>query len=166
MRPTPPNSPEHLCEFATLAFSHATQPNRWIRKSRSDLKQGGIKGLINWMQGMAQQANGKQKQADLMQQLEYFAKQPQRFCYRQVKDMKLPIGSGSIENLIRQVVNLRLKGTGKFWLPEHAEIILHGRCQWAAGAWEHFCTSILTANLRDMGLFSILHVLLQPVPVI
>lgn len=29
--------------------------------------------------------------------------------------MKLPLGSGAIESLMRQVVNCRLKGTGKFW---------------------------------------------------
>ncbi|NJM66143.1 MAG: hypothetical protein HC851_11055 [Acaryochloris sp. RU_4_1] len=61
--------------------------------------------------------------------------------------MKLPIGSGAIESLIRQVVNLRLKGNGKFWLPENAEIILHGRCQWAAGQWEQFCQRILTNGI-------------------
>ncbi len=63
--------------------------------------------------------------------------------------MKLPIGSGAVESLIRQVVNLRLKGTGKFWLLNHAFIMLHARCQWAAGtwAWANFCDSILTAML-------------------
>ncbi len=68
-------------------------------------------------------------------------------AYTQVQALKLPIGSGGIESLIRQVVNLRLKGTGKFWLPVHAEIILHGRCQWAAGQWHLFCQRVLTAGL-------------------
>jgi hypothetical protein len=61
--------------------------------------------------------------------------------------MHLPIGSGAIESLIRQVINLRLKGNGKFWLPENAEIILHGRCQWAAGQWEQFCQRVLTSGI-------------------
>ena len=61
--------------------------------------------------------------------------------------MNLPIGSGAIESLIRQVVNLRLKGNGKFWLPENAEIILHGRCQWAAGQWDQFSYRILTSGI-------------------
>jgi hypothetical protein len=66
---------------------------------------------------------------------------------RQIQAMKLPIGSGAIESLIRQVVNLRLKGNGKFWLPENAEIILHGRCQWAAGQWQQFSQRILTSGI-------------------
>ncbi len=62
--------------------------------------------------------------------------------------MQLPIGSGGIESLIRQVVNCRLKGTGKFWLLNHAEMRLHARCQWAAGVWVwgNFCDSIAAAT--------------------
>jgi hypothetical protein len=79
--------------------------------------------------------------------LPYFSVQPQRFAYPQVKALNLPIGSGAIESLIRQVVNLSLKGNGQFWLPEHAEIILHGRCQWAAGQWNVFSQRILTSGI-------------------
>ncbi|QFS51710.1 hypothetical protein GXM_09204 [Nostoc sphaeroides CCNUC1] len=32
-------------------------------------------------------------------------------------------------SLIRQVVNLRIKGNSKFWLKENAEIMLHMRRQ-------------------------------------
>jgi hypothetical protein len=98
---------------------------------------------------LADAATGKRKVA-ILQALQYFAKQPQRFGYNQVAAQKLPIGSGSIESLMRQVVNLRLKGNGKFWLPQHAEIILHGRCQWAAGTWSTFCRSVLTAHLSPI----------------
>jgi hypothetical protein len=74
---------------------------------------------------------------------EYFSEQPERFRYAQIQAMKLPIGSGAIESLIRRVVNLRLKSSGKFWLPKHAELILYGRCQWSAGPWDVFAQGIL-----------------------
>ncbi len=82
-------------------------------------------------------------------QISYFTKGQQsgRLNYSQVAARRLPIGSGAIESLIRQVVNLRLKGNGKFWLLENAEAMLHARCQWAAGTWATFCDSILTATL-------------------
>jgi hypothetical protein len=82
-------------------------------------------------------------------QISYLTKGQQqgRLNYSQIAAMKLPIGSGAIESLMRQVVNLRLKGAGKFWLKEHAKIILHARCQWAAGTWSTFCDSILTSRL-------------------
>jgi hypothetical protein len=77
----------------------------------------------------------------------FFSMVVAKFAYRQVKAKNLPIGSGAIESLIRQVVNLRLQGTGKFWLHKNAEIILHGRCQWAAGQWNRFSHSVLTAGI-------------------
>ncbi len=63
--------------------------------------------------------------------------------YNKISQLNLPIGSGAVESLIRQAVNLRLKGNGKFWLEENAEIILHARCQWLSGAWSDFTNSIL-----------------------
>ena len=82
-----------------------------------------------------------------MAQINYLTKghQSGRLNYAQLSALKLPIGSGAIESLVRQVVNLRMKGNGKFWLPNNAEILLHARCQWTAGNWNNFCDSILTA---------------------
>lgn len=47
--------------------------------------------------------------------------------YNTVASLKLPLGSGAVESLIRQVVNLRMKGNSKFWLKNNAEIMLHQR---------------------------------------
>ncbi len=69
------------------------------------------------------------------------------FDYDKIRQLNLPIGSGAIESLIRQAVNLRLKGNGKFWLKENAEIILHSRCQWLSGSWNKFTNSILTLRI-------------------
>lgn len=97
---------------------------------------------------MVKKASGECQKA-MAGDFAYFTKaqQQQRLNYSQVAAMKRAIGSGAIESLIRQVVNCRLKGTGKFWLLEHAEMLLHARCQWAAGTWGNFCDSVLTACL-------------------
>lgn len=90
-----------------------------------------------------------ERRSIMTSQIRYFTKRHQevRLNYAQVAARKLLIGSGAIESLIRQMVNLRLKGNGKFWLLENAEAILHARCQWVAGTWGNFCDSILTATL-------------------
>ncbi|GCL40299.1 hypothetical protein SR1949_54370 [Sphaerospermopsis reniformis] len=71
--------------------------------------------------------------------------------YSKVLARKLPIGSGAIESLIRQVVNLRMKGNSKFWLRENAEIMLHLRCQWIAGNWNNFCNSIFISFINPQA---------------
>ena len=114
------------------------------------MKRGQVGDLIDKMQAMVKKSSGDPRKA-MAGQLAYFttAQQQQRLNYEKVAAMKLPIGSGAVESLIRQVVNLRLKGTGKFWLLQNAETMLYARCQWAAGAWAwaNFCDSILTAML-------------------
>jgi hypothetical protein len=71
-----------------------------------------------------------------------------RLNYDKAITQKLPIGSGAIESLISQVVNLRIKGNSKFWLQENAEIMLHLRCQWMAGSWDNFCNSIFNSFIK------------------
>ena len=72
----------------------------------------------------------------------------ERLNYAEVLARKLPIGSGAMERLIRQVVNLRMKGNSRFWLKENAEIMLHLPCQWIAGSWHNFCNSIFTSFIH------------------
>ncbi len=51
-------------------------------------------------------------------QINYFDKRRNKSLlnYDKISQLNLPIGSGAVESLIRQAVNLRLKGNGKFWL--------------------------------------------------
>lgn len=137
---------EHLHAFAQLAFNSSAEQARWVNKSRSLLKRGHFNTLLSRMKILLAAANGQQRHA-MDNALTYFSVHPERFEYKRVAALNLPIGSGSIESLVRQVVNLRLKGSGKFWLQAHAEIMLHGRCQWAAGTWQQFSHSVLTAAL-------------------
>jgi hypothetical protein len=136
----------HLSAFAEIAFSNPKAAQAWFKKACAALKRGPATTLLQQMQTLCAQAKSKHR-ASLTKELEYFQTRLSRLQYAQVATLKLPIGSGAVESLLRQVVNLRIKGAGKFWLVEHAEIMLHARCQWAAGVWEHFCASILTANL-------------------
>jgi hypothetical protein len=139
---------EHLQLFADAAFTQPKERIAWFKMARSLLKRGQAATLIEQMQTRSKNISGESRTI-INSQIQYFTKfhRHGRLSYSQVAGMKMPIGSGAIESLIRQVVNLRLKGNGKFWLQGNAESILHARCQWAAGSWLTFCDSILTAKL-------------------
>jgi hypothetical protein len=68
--------------------------------------------------------------------------------YAKVLARRLPIGSGAMESLICQVVNLRMKENSQFWLKDNGEIMLNLCCQWIAGSWRNFCNSIFTSFIR------------------
>jgi hypothetical protein len=140
---------EHLQTFADAAFSDDKERKHWFKKARKTLKKGNAWGLMKQMDEFIAQATGERCKI-MVAQREYLlgAYREDRLKYAQVLGKKLPIGSGAIESLIRQVVNLRMKGNSKFWLKENAEIMLHLRCQWMAGSWNNFCDSILASFIK------------------
>jgi hypothetical protein len=144
---------EHLQKFADVAFKEEERKD-WFNKARKTLKKGGALNLINQMNEFIAKTLGDR--CKLMEKERNYllsAYTEGRLNYAQVLEKNLPIGSGAIESLIRQVVNLRMKGNSKFWLKNNAEIMLHLRCQWMAGSWDNFCDSILTSfiNPKPVG---------------
>ncbi len=139
---------EHLQSFADAAFNNEEERIIWFKSARSDLKKGKIISLIEQMKQQRKLLRGSKRQLSTSQ-INFFDKRVSKalFNYDKIAQLKLPIGSGAIESLIRQAVNLRLKGNGKFWLKSNAEIVLHARCQWLSGNWNHFTNSILTNRI-------------------
>jgi len=137
---------QQLNAFAQLAFSSKQAAQGWYKKQRRLLKQGKVDAVLRNMHRHLAPAKGTQRQ-EMQTIYEYFDTHRQRMAYKQFAEQHLPIGSGAVESLIRQVVNLRLKGNGKFWLKEHAEAMLYARCWWAAGAWDQFRDLVLTIDL-------------------
>jgi len=142
---------EHLQVFADNAFSKETERKKWFKQTRSALKKGKINSIIQEMNKLSLEFTGESRK-NLDREINYFLKgnKEGRFNYHKISSLKLPIGSGAVESLIRQAVNLRMKGNSKFWLKNNAEIILHARCQWIAGSWNHFCDSVLTALIKPI----------------
>lgn len=142
---------EHLQVFADNIFSNETERKKWFKQTRSALKKGKINSIIQEMNKLSLEFTGERRK-NANREINYFIKgnKEERFNYHKISSLKLPIGSGAVESLIRQVVNLRLKANSKFWLKENAEIILHVRCQWIAGSWNKFCDSILTALVKPI----------------
>jgi len=139
---------EHLQRFADAAFNDAQTRKNWFWAARSNLKKGKIFSLIEQMKQDRKSVRGSRRQI-LTSQINYFHKRGAKglFNYQKIRKLNLPIGSGAVESLIRQAVNLRLKGNGKFWLQQNAEMILHPRCQWLSGNWNNFTNSILTLRI-------------------
>ena len=75
-------------------------------------------------------------------ELRYFERNRDGLTHASSRAQGLPIGSGSIESLVRRVVNLRLTGSGMFWKRENAEAFIHMRCMLKSGNWNTLCEEI------------------------
>lgn len=140
---------ERLQKFADVAFSDESERKQWFKQARKTLKKSQALTVIRQMDEFIAKATGERCQTMVIQRNYLLrAYREGRLKYAQVSAQKLPIGSGAIESLIRQVVNLRIKGNSKFWLKNNAEIMLHLRCQWMAHSWDNFCDSIFTSFIH------------------
>ena len=138
---------QHLYEVGELIFGKK-KGKKWAKKWKKKLKKGQVEALLNEINNYSPNQTGN-KVKDIQREYNYFLNHHVngRLNYAYFSRQGWPIGSGVVESLIRQVVNLRLKGCSKSWLKENAEAFLHARCQWAVGNWGPFCQAVLTFGL-------------------
>jgi hypothetical protein len=123
---------EHLGKVASLRKGWSSQQHKsWVSKHRRLLLQGHVDKVVSAVKAICRGRNSRA----IRTQMDYFVKNSARMAYEQLRGLKMPIGSGSVESAIRRVVNLRLKGPCTFWCKENAEAILLLRCYWKAGRW-------------------------------
>lgn len=142
----------HLQDFADATFSTNNERQQWFKKARKTLKKGQTLNLIRNMDEFISGAIGERLKI-LVRERNYILKayRQRLLKYNEVASKKLPLGSGAVESLIRQVVNLRMKGNSKFWLQDNAEIMLHLRCQWIAKSWDNFSNSIFNSFIKPQS---------------
>jgi len=105
---------------------------RWLNSTISLLRNGNIEAVIECLKALARGRNAR----GVTREIGYFEEHKERMRYDELERKGLPLGSGAMESTIRQVVNLRLKGAGMFWLLHNAEGFLHLRCYLMAGRWD------------------------------
>jgi DNA polymerase-3 subunit epsilon len=121
---------------------------QWFKRMRKLLKQGNVSTIIDALQELDQSHDPDEV---IRTTIQYFQTHEVRMQYDKFRAEGLPIGSGVIESGVRRIVNLRLKGSSIFWLPENAEAILYLRCQVKSGRWVSFVKSTLTQWADDMS---------------
>ena len=142
---------QHIYKVGEALFG-ATEGRKWAKKWVKKLKKGQGKRLVKEIHHFLVKKAGKDLET-VKTEYHYFRTHQENghLDYKRFKEEKLPIGSGVVESLIRQVVNLRLKGCSKAWLEENAEAFLHARCQWAVHKWDEFCDAVLTFGLNPLS---------------
>ncbi len=139
---------QHLYDVGEALFGVTKKAKAWAKKWTKTLKRGGAKALVTEI-GRSLARKDCQDLEALQTEYSYFQTHQTngRLDYASFKAHKVPIGSGAIESLIRQTVNLRMKSCSKAWLHDNAEAFLHARCQWATHQWANFCNTVLMFGL-------------------
>lgn len=142
---------QHLYKLGEALFG-PTAGKAWAKQWAKKLKAGKATALVNEINYLLNKKIAKDQETAQTESIFFLNHlEKGRLDYAYFKEQKLPIGSGVVESLIRQVVNLRLKSSGKAWLEKNAEAFLHARCQWAVHKWSDFCDTVLTFGLAPLS---------------
>lgn len=124
---------QRLCDIAREVNwnTQATQV-RFILKGKEMMKKGDISGLCEHCMTLAKGRRAKR----IKSLVGYFQTHAERMKYDEYEKRKQPCGSGMVESMIRQVINMRLKSCGKFWKKENAQAMLCMRSWLKSGQFE------------------------------
>lgn len=139
---------QHLNNLAKLKRLSEKERKKWVRKRKNELSKG---KLSKFFESIKEFCKGS-KSHKIKTERDYFlVKHKDRLGYSKMSDMKLPLGSGSMESSIRRVVNLRMKGPCIFWKEDTAEELLFLRCYYKSRRWKMIndmaCQSSISAVL-------------------
>ena len=109
-----------LCKLSDLPNWNRSARTRWRHRIRGALKAGNIDLVEEMIIDLSERGGCEQA----LDKLEYFTGNAERMQFQERREANLPEGSGAIESSIRRVINLRMKGNGKFWKEENAEAML------------------------------------------
>lgn len=122
---------EHLTSIATQKKWAQADAKKWVNKQRRRLLNGKLDIFIQEIETLCDGVTNE----ILIRERDYFKKHLPHMLYKEIKEKKLPIGSGGVESGIRRVINLRLKGPGIFWHEDSVDAMLLLRSYYKSGRW-------------------------------
>ena len=119
---------EHVSELCKALYGEQT-PRYWksFKRWKELLYKGQVATFILELRRMRDTASYRDKRDLLQGQLKYFQDHRNKMHYDRYRQMKLPIGSGTIESACKNVIGGRMKQGGMTWSEQGANGMLQIR---------------------------------------
>lgn len=85
----------------------------------------------------------KGRRQRMLATINYISKRTEQMPYKWLREQGLEIASGAIEGAVRQIVAIRLDGSGMRWGEHRPQLILNMICLRLSGAWDMFSHAIV-----------------------
>jgi len=131
---------EHLAKIVDVDTGKSDKE----RHEQIDLWAGYLKeGKIDLLAQLVTREAKRTNRPKMLEEFHYFEERKERMRYDQYLAKHLPIGSGSVESAVKQVINQRIKAAGSFWLKDNAEHFLFLRCIFMSNRWQPFVGNLI-----------------------
>jgi hypothetical protein len=136
---------EHLSKLSGLLFKDPSDAQAWFKKQRTTLKEE-PDGAAKVIRAVRYRRSKTKENPDIETELKYLQRNRRRMDYYELRQKKLPIGSGVVEAACKNLIGARLKKSGMRWTISGGQTILSLRSLILSNRWEQFWTFFISRH--------------------
>jgi hypothetical protein len=141
---------EHLSELSKLFFKDSSDAKAWYKKYRTILKKD-PNGASKVIRAVRYRRIKTKENPEIEVELKYLQRNRRRMNYFELKQNKLPIGSGVVEAACKNLIGARMKKSGMRWTINGGQAVLTLRSLILSNRWEHFWTFFINRHFPEFG---------------
>lgn len=130
---------EHLSKLSELFFKNPSEAQAWYKKYRTILKED-PKGASKLLRAARYRRSLIKENPEIESEIKYLQHNRARMNYFELRQKKLPIGSGVVEAACKNLIGARMKKSGMRWTIDGGQTVLTLRSLILSNRWENFWT--------------------------
>ena len=139
---------EHLSKLSDLFFDNRSEAKTWYKKYRTILKED-PQGASKLIRAARYRRNLIKENSEIESEIKYLQHNRKRMNYFELRQKKLPIGSGVVEAACKNLIGARMKKSGMRWSVDGGQTILTLRSIILSNRWEKFWSYFIEQHFTE-----------------
>ena len=139
---------EHLSKLSDLFFDNRSEAKTWYKKYRTILKED-PQGASKLIRAARYRRSLIKENPEIESEIKYLQHNRKRMNYFELRQKKLPIGSGVVEAACKNLIGARMKKSGMRWSVDGGQTILTLRSIILSNRWEKFWSYFIEQHFTD-----------------
>jgi hypothetical protein len=139
---------EHLSKLSNLFFRDSSQAQAWFKKYKAILKED-PQGASKVLRAARYRRSITKDNPEIDTEIKYIQHNRSKMNYFELRQKKLPIGSGVVEAACKNLIGARMKKSGMRWTLDGGQTVLTLRSLILSNRWEKFWSYFLEQHFPD-----------------
>jgi hypothetical protein len=139
---------EHLSKLSELFFRDPSEARAWYKKYRTVLKED-PKGASKLLRAARYRRTLVKENSEIESEIKYLQHNRTRMNYCELREKKLPIGSGVVEAACKNLIGSRMKKSGMRWTIDGGQVVLTLRSLILSNRWDEFWSYFLRRHFPE-----------------
>jgi hypothetical protein len=140
---------EHLSNLSNLLFDDSTEAKAWYKKYRTILKED-PEGAAKMIRAARYRRGLVKEHPEIASEIKYLQHNKRRMNYFELRQKKLPIGSGVVEAACKNLIGARMKKSGMRWSIDGGQTVLTLRSIILSNRWEKFWAYFIRQHFSEL----------------